>query len=225
MKIGIMCATARELAPLTKKMESPHTERFLMREYHCGRLYGLDVVAVMGGVGKVNATITAQELIGRFGVEKLFFTGVAGGLSPELRIGDVVIGESLLNHDIPYELINNEDQFPGMPKEFSSDPQLTALCRGLSSNLRFGRIITGDAFITGAQRDSLIQRFHPLCVDMESAAVAQVCWFFQVPLLIIRSLSDNADDEAEGVYEENIAASSLGAIQVLEQVLSKLSES
>ncbi len=223
MKIGIMCATIRELTPVVEKMENPVVKHVWKREYHCGRLHGLDAVVVMGGVGKVNAAVTAQELINRFGVEKIFFTGVAGGLSPQVQIGDVIIGQSILNHDIPYELVNDQNQFPGMPEEFSSDPQLTDLCRGISPRIHFGRIITGDAFITGAQRDDLICRFHPLCVDMESAAVAQVCWFFDLPLLVIRSLSDHADDDAHEVYEANVASSSIGAVEVLDRVLQKLS--
>ena len=222
MKVGIMCATHRELDPLIPKMEGVAVQKSMMREYYCGRLCGLEVVAVIGGVGKVNASVTAQELVFRFGAEKLFFTGAAGGLSPDLRIGDVVIGEAVIHHDIPYDLINNNNQFPGMPEHFGSDPALMDLCRGLSSNLRFGLIITGEAFISGQQREDLIRRFHPLCVDMESAAVAQVCWFAGTPLLIIRSLSDQADGDAQEVYEENIAASSLNATEILEQVLRKL---
>ncbi|MEA5010574.1 MAG: 5'-methylthioadenosine/adenosylhomocysteine nucleosidase [Angelakisella sp.] len=224
MKIGIMCATQRELAPLAEKMVNHTTQEALLRTYHLGKLWGMDTVAVMGGVGKVNAAITAQDLITRFGVEKIFFTGVAGGLSDEIKIGDVVIGTQLVNHDIPYDLINNVGQFGDMPREFFSDPDLVELCRGLSPNIHFGRILTGDAFITGAQRDDLINRFDPLCVDMESAAVAQVCWFFQTPLLIIRSLSDNADDDAGDVYEQNIANSCKTAAGVLQVVLQKLAQ-
>lgn len=224
MKIGIICATIREIAPLVEKMEILNTHRFLLRDYYCGHLHGLEAVVVMGGVGKVNAAITTHELIARFAVDKIIFTGVAGALDPQLNPGDIIIGQSMLNHDIPQKLLNNENQFPGMPEEFSSAPQLVELCRGLAPNVHFGRIITGDAFISSnTQREKLITQFQPLGVDMESAAAAQVCWFFQIPLLVIRAISDAADDNAQNNYESNVAASSLTALGVVEQVLAQLS--
>ena len=203
MKVGIMCATQKELDPLLARLENKREEQRLLRSFVTGEYAGLTVTAVIGGVGKVNGAITAQSLIQNFGVEKIIFTGLAGGLDETIQIGDVVIGAEILHHDLDMKVMEN-DQFPGMPTDFfRGDPELLALCQGLGDNLRFGRIVTGEAFITAKERDGIIQRFHPQCVDMESAAVAQVCWFFQVPLLVIRALSDNADEEVEGVYSEN----------------------
>lgn len=221
MKLGILCATAHELKPLAERLENHQTERVLMREFHTGKLCGLDTVVVMGGVGKVNAAMTVQLMIEKMGITTLFFTGVAGGLDDRIQIGDVIIGTELLNHDIDMNLLNNENMFPGMPENgFSSDEKLVELCRGLGENLWFGRIITGDSFITGSQRDALIERFHPLCVDMESAAAAQVCWFYQVPILVIRSLSDHAD--AEETYEQNVEQSSVSATGVMMKIVREL---
>ncbi len=156
------------------------------------------------------------------GGRKDSFTGLAGGLDETIQIGDVVIGAEILHHDLDMKVMEN-DQFPGMPTDFfRGDPELLALCQGLGDNLRFGRIVTGEAFITAKERDGIIQRFHPQCVDMESAAVAQVCWFFQVPLLVIRALSDNADEEVEGVYSENSQWTSVSALQVVFRLLEAL---
>ncbi len=222
MKVGIMCATQKELDPLLARLENKREEQRLLRSFVTGEYAGVTVVAVVGGVGKVNGAITAQSLIQNFGVEKIIFTGLAGGLDETIQIGDVVIGAEILHHDLDMKVMEN-DQFPGMPTDFfRGDPELLALCQGLGDNLRFGRIVTGEAFITAKERDGIIQRFHPQCVDMESAAVAQVCWFFQVPLLVIRALSDNADEEVEGVYSENSQWTSVSALQVVFRLLEAL---
>ena len=222
MKVGIMCATQKELDPLLARLENKREEQRLLRSFVTGEYAGLTVTAVIGGVGKVNGAITAQSLIQNFGVEKIIFTGLAGGLDETIQIGDVVIGAEILHHDLDMKVMEN-DQFPGMPTDFfRGDPELLALCQGLGDNLRFGRIVTGEAFITAKERDGIIQRFHPQCVDMESAAVAQVCWFFQVPLLVIRALSDNADEEMEGVYCENSQWTSVSALQVVFRLLEAL---
>ncbi len=222
MKVGIMCATQKELDPLLARLENKREEQQLLRSFVTGEYAGLTVTAVIGGVGKVNGAITAQSLIQNFGVEKIIFTGLAGGLDETIQIGDVVIGAEILHHDLDMKVMEN-DQFPGMPTDFfRGDPELLALCQGLGDNLRFGRIVTGEAFITAKERDGIIQRFHPQCVDMESAAVAQVCWFFQVPLLVIRALSDNADEEVEGVYSENSQWTSVSALQVVFRLLEAL---
>ena len=222
MKIGIMCATREELAPLLARLEGKSSETRLCREFVTGRYRGLTVTAVIGGVGKVNAAVTAMELIRGFGAQKLIFTGVAGGLDDSLRVGDVVIGAEILHHDLDMTLMEN-GQFPGMPTDFfRGDPELLGLCRGLGENLRFGRIATGETFVTGEAREGIIARFHPQCVDMESAAAAQVCWFCRTPLLVIRSLSDNADGEAEATYEKNLAHASVSALEVVFRVLDAL---
>lgn len=222
MKIGVMCATSQELDHLLEKLANKRTEEKLMRSFVTGEYAGVTVVAVIGGVGKVNGAITAQELIQEFEVEKLIFTGLAGGLDPSVKIGDVVIGAEILHHDLDMKIMEN-DQFPGMPTDFfRGDPELLALCRGLGDNLRFGRIVTGETFITAKERDGIIERFHPQCVDMESAAVAQVCWFFGTPLLVIRALSDNADEEVEGAYTENGRWTSVSAAGVVFRLLEAL---
>lgn len=223
MKIGIICAVQRELAPIAAMLHNHQTQQVLQRTFHTGILHGAQVIAVIGGVGKVNGAITAQLLAQQFGVERLIFTGVAGGLDDSLRVGDVVIGTHLLYHDLSMEFVSN-DMFDTPAQGFFSDPAMVELCRSLGGSLRFGTIITGDEFITGAQRDRLIERFKPLCVDMESAAVAQVCWFYRLPLLVIRSISDFADDEGEDTFEQNAASSGLSALVVMEQVLQALGE-
>lgn len=224
MILGIMCATENELRPLINKLEGKEVIDYIARQFYTGTINGMEIVAVMGGVGKVNGAVTAQALIEKFKIEKLIFTGVAGGLDPKVKIGDIVIGTRLVCHDIPMDLINNNgNTYDGMPMDgFASDPQLVEICKNSGDNLHFGTIITGDQFITDKEREGLIARFDALCVDMESAAVAQVCWFYKMPLLIIRGLSDTADDGAFETYEENIAASSVAALGLVAKVIASL---
>lgn len=222
MKIGVMCAVDTELLPLVRRMEGVEKTTYLLRDFYTGTLDGKEVVAVIGGVGKVNAAITAQALILCYGAEVILFTGAAGALSDQVQIGDVVIGTQVLHHDLEMALMNN-DQFPGLPTDhFIPDPRLVELCRGLGDNLRFGRIVSGEIFVTGQNRDGIISRFAPLCVDMESAAVCQVCWFHQLPCLIIRAVSDFANDQAEEAYKENKGDSGLTAIGVTLALIGKL---
>lgn len=219
MKIGIMCAIARELAPIAGMLSDHRTEELLQRTFHTGTLHGVEVIAVMGGVGKVNGALTAQLLASHYQVDKLIFTGVAGGLSNQLQVGDVVIGTKLLYHDLDASLVSN-GVFDTPDDGFYSDPAMVEICRGLGKDLHYGTIVTGDAFISGgAQRDSIIERLDPLCVDMESTAVAQVCWFYRLPLLVIRSISDFADDSADETFESNAAATGLVALSVMEQII------
>lgn len=219
MKLGIMCAIERELSPVISILNDHRTEQLLQRTFYLGTLHGVEVVAVMGGVGKVNAAITAQLLADHYKVDRIIFTGVAGGLSSSIKVGDVVIGTQLLYHDIDMALVAN-GVFDTPADGFFSDPAMVGICRELGIDMHYGTIVTGDAFISGgAQRDSIVERFDPLCVDMESAAVAQVCWFCRLPLLVIRSISDFADDNADDTFESNASATGLIAVSVMERVI------
>ena len=127
MKVGIMCATQKELDPLLARLENKREEQRLLRSFVTGEYAGLTVTAVIGGVGKVNGAITAQSLIQNFGVEKIIFTGLAGGLDETIQIGDVVIGAEILHHDLDMKVMEN-DQFPGMPTDFfRGDPELSLI--------------------------------------------------------------------------------------------------
>ncbi|MEG1687993.1 MAG: 5'-methylthioadenosine/adenosylhomocysteine nucleosidase [Angelakisella sp.] len=221
MKIGIICAISRELAPIASMLEHHKTQLLLQRTFHTGQLHGQEIVAVIGGVGKVNGALTAQLLAEHFGVDRLIFTGVAGGLDSSLHVGDVVIGTTVLYHDLAMELVNN-GVFDAPADGFHSDPELVELCRSGGISLHYGTIVTGDQFIMGSARDSIIERFHPLCVDMESAAVAQVCWFYRLPLLIIRAITDFADDSADDSFEQNALFGGQKSLEVLDRVLMRL---
>lgn len=221
MIIGIMCAVPRETAPVLQVMENKRTETLMQRTFHIGTICGAEVVVVQSGVGKVNASITAQFLAEHYHVDKIIFTGTAGGMDDSLQIGDVVIGTTLLYHDLSMELVGN-GVFDTPLDGFHSDGAMVDICRKADIPLHFGTIITGDEFVYGDRRNVLNERFHPLCVDMESTAVAQVCWFYKLPLLVIRIVSDFADDAAEYTFERNATKMGKLAVSVLKEVVAGL---
>lgn len=223
--IAIVGAMQEEVALLHGDLEQLQAEERGMRTYTRGRLYGQDVVLVFSRWGKTSAASTVTSLVERYGVEALIFTGAAGGLAAELHIGDLVIGESFVHHDVDASPIpiykKYEVPLLGMIR-FPADPVLAAramaaaerfiredLVRDLAAadraefgivapKVRRGLIASGDQFIAGAaRRDALLADFPDLlCVEMEGAPVAQVCFEHRVPMVAIRAISDQADHRA-----------------------------
>ena len=213
MKIGILCASDEELAPFLPCIEGDTvTERAKLR-FHCGKIGSADVVAVFSGVCKVNAAIAAQLLIERFGAELVLNAGTAGGMAPSLELLDTVISTEVVYHDVSPFILT---QFhPWMETEFfRADEKLLAASHRAAETLEparrviWGRMATGEAFIDSEGRADVNRRYSPLCVDMESAGVAHVCYAFDVPFLSIRSLSDTADHRGVENFEANSRAAS-----------------
>lgn len=195
-----------------------------------GTFQGKSVVVCKSGVGKVNAAVTTQILIDQFGVSKVLFTGVAGAVHPDLNIGDIVISTECIQHDfdvsalgyprgvIPYQEIS---AFPANEELISLAEQA---CREASvGNYLLGKVLSGDQFV--ANRDTvawLRDEMEGACVEMEGAAVAQVCHMNGVPFVIIRSMSDKADGSAHVNYAEFTIESSQRSHAILEYMLSQI---
>ena len=213
MKIGILCASDEELAPFLPCIEGDAVVERAKLRFHCGRIGGADVVAVFSGVCKVNAAIAAQLLIERFGAELVLNAGTAGGMAPSLELLDTVISTEVVYHDVSPFILT---QFhPWMETEFfrADEKLLDASHRAAEAldparRVIWGRMATGEAFIDSEGRADVSQRYSPLCVDMESAGVAHVCYAFDVPFLSIRSLSDTADHRGAENFEANSRAAS-----------------
>ncbi len=192
------------------------------RVFHCVRWNDLELVVALSGVGKVAAATTATLLADRFGVQAMAFTGVAGGLAPQVKVGDVVVANSLLQHDMDASPLFPRHEVPltGISR-FASCEALSGSMRAAVADLlanvgqgvtaeaqqRFGLqqvrvhsglVISGDRFVTTvAERDALLAALpDALAVEMEGAAVAQVCHAFELPLVVVRTVSDRADDAA-----------------------------
>ena len=175
------------------------------REFWVGQLHGREVVAVLSRIGKVAAATTAAVLVERFGVREIVFTGVAGGLAPGVALGDVVIGESFLQHDLDASPIFPKHEVPLYgTSTFRADRDLTqrlavAAAKALpGAKLHRGLVVSGDRFVSTDAEARALQAALPraLAVEMEGAAVAQVCHDYGVPFAAVRTISDRADGDA-----------------------------
>lgn len=215
-----MAAMPEELQALLDVMPDETMERVAGREFWVGHLHGREVVAVLSRIGKVAAATTTTMLLSHYGVDQVIFTGVAGGLGEGVRVGDVVVADALIQHDMDASPLFPRFELPGQGVSALSPPaaftasvrdtveqvlspaslaevHLSALQLG-QPRVHQGLIISGDQFINAAQTcRELIQALPAaLAVEMEGAAVAQVCHDFGVPYAVIRTISDRADDDA-----------------------------
>lgn len=221
-RTAIVAAMHDELAGVLSLMPDEQRQRVAGRDFWCGHLHGQDVVAVLSGIGKVAAATTAALLIERFGVSRIVFTGVAGGLGAGVNVGDVVLARSFLQHDMDASPIFPRHEVPGYGRSvFPADAPLadalelacsrmlgtlpqqlgpqTLNAFGLQApRLHQGLLISGDRFVATTAESQALQRELPeaLAVEMEGAAFAQVCHDFGVPLAVVRTISDRADDAA-----------------------------
>jgi adenosylhomocysteine nucleosidase len=195
MRVGIIAALKEEIDPLVQSMEDVETCKWGRHIIHQGKIGDCQVVAVSGGVGKIKAAACTQYLIDQFSMEALICTGVAGAVNPRLHTGDIVISRRAMQHDFD----------PG-------DPELLKKFRKRWLEADSG-LVTGDqAIVSAEKRRWLWETFGADCVDMESAAVAQVCQMNGVPWVIVRAISDSAEEDSIAEFRSNLReAASLAA--------------
>ena len=216
MKLGIIGAMRVEVETLRDHMEQPSEMTRAGMTFYEGKLEGLDVVVVQCGVGKVNAAMCTQILCDCYGVTNIVNTGVAGSLCAELDIGDLVVSQDAMYHDFDCSFVGYPTgQVPGMDVlAFPADEKLLAYAFAAADavhigHARIGRVASGDQFIcTQAQKDKIIADTHALCTEMEGAAIAHTAYRNGIPFVILRAISDKADNSAEMDYPtfEEIAA-------------------
>ena len=230
--IGIIGAMEEEIAILKEKIETIVTVKNIIGlDFYIGLFNGNNIVFVRSGIGKVNAAVCTQVLIDHFAVDYVINIGVAGAIFSELNIGDIVISTDTVQHDMDTSAFGDElGEIPRMPESyFKADDELIKLAyksaNEISSNygVFLGRVASGDQFINDKdKKKKLWNIFNAYCTEMEGAAIAHTCWLNKIPFVIIRSISDNADNKAEMIYDEfiNIAAKNSGDIvyKVLEEI-------
>jgi adenosylhomocysteine nucleosidase len=198
-----------ELSAVLALMDDVHPQEVGGRDFRVGHLHGHDVVAVLSRIGKVAAATTATALIERFEVDRIVFTGVAGGLAPGVDRGDVVVADSFLQHDLDASPIFPKYEVPLYgTSRFATDAVLTreleaAVRKALpATKLHRGLVVSGDRFVSTTSESRALQHALPdaLAVEMEGAAIAQVCRDYGVPFAAVRTISDRADDEAHGDF-------------------------
>lgn len=208
MKIGIIGAMEEEIQCILDAMQIEERETYAGMTFNKGFVKNTEVVLVMSGIGKVNAALCTQILITKFQVERVVNTGLAGALDESLDIGDTIVSNELLEHDMDatgfgYEL----GVIPRMEKSiFEADRkmvQLTVKSMGRDKRVHVGRIVSGDVFVADSEKRSYLNEvFGGLCAEMEGAAIAHVCHVNKVPFVIIRTISDKADNSATENFSE-----------------------
>jgi adenosylhomocysteine nucleosidase len=222
MRIGIISAMKEEIQAILEVLEVKKKSTKGMRTYYEGVLFGAEVVIVFSRWGKVASATTATQLLNDFNVQEILFTGVAGAVQPMVSIGDIVIGKDLYQHDLDGSPLVRAYEVPllgqrSFATHFEKRKKLIKACESFLENIdkylekkrriefeihkpeiHVGDIASGDQFISQKQQTSTILKGLPSvkCVEMEGAAVAQVCFEYKIPFSIIRTISDNANHNA-----------------------------
>lgn len=235
MRIGIMGALPEEVAAVAEAVERPVRVRRGERTYTSGSRAGHEVVCVHARIGKVAAAVATTELISSFKAELVLFTGLAGALHPELHPGDLVIGEGFYQHDLdasplfpPLEIpLTGRSRLEASPWVVEALAEAAERAGSEDRRVMRGDIVSGDRFIAcGRARERLLDLVpSALCVEMEGAAVAQVCVEFGVPFGVVRVISDRADGAAADGFTESLAADTAAVSSgVISRALARFSQ-
>ena len=207
--LGIIGAMDEEVAKIKEQMEEVETKQIASMEFLKGTVKGHPVVVVRSGIGKVNAAMCTQILADIYHVDAVINTGIAGSLNADINIGDIVLSTDALEHDMDAVAFGYPvGQIPRMDTlSFKADEQLrkTAkeICEKVNPDVTVfeGRVVSGDQFISDKQKKEwLIENFAGYCTEMEGAAIAHAAYLNDIPFLIIRAISDKADDSASVDY-------------------------
>lgn len=227
IKLGIIGAMTVEIETIKTHMSNINVCEHASMTFFEGTLEGLPVVLVVCGVGKVNAALCVQVLCDHFDVTHIVNTGVAGSLCAQLDIGDLVISTKAIYHDFDCHSLNPDypiGQVPGLPlRAFPADTVLAALAYNAAEKIhaghaRMGVIASGDQFVCDkALKEKIVANTGAICTEMEGAAISHAAWRNGVPFVVIRAISDKADDTAQMDYPtfETIAAQRCSSVTKL----------
>ncbi|MCD6213067.1 MAG: 5'-methylthioadenosine/adenosylhomocysteine nucleosidase [Sulfurovum sp.] len=212
-KIAIMGAMPEEIEPIIGKLENVKETVYAANKYYEGIYNGKEVVVAYSKIGKVFATLTATILIEKFACDTLLFSGVAGAISDELKIGDLIIAEGVSQHDLditafghPYGYVPEGEVCIPTDMNLRNIAKDVAKEKGLT--LKEGIIATGDQFVANEERKNWIgSTFKADALEMEGAAVAVVCSSLNIPFFILRAISDSADMDASFNFDEFLESS------------------
>jgi adenosylhomocysteine/aminodeoxyfutalosine nucleosidase len=213
MKIAIMGAMPEEVEPIVAKLDNLKETVYASNTYYEGSYNGQEVVVAYSKIGKVFATLTATMLIEKFSCDKLLFSGVAGAISDELKIGDLIIADGLCQHDLDITAFGHP--FGYVPEGevcIPTDVGLRNIAKDIAKSkgltLKEGVIATGDQFVANPERKDWIgDTFKADALEMEGASVAVVCSALKIPFFILRAISDSADMDASFNFDEFLESS------------------
>lgn len=229
--LGIIGAMAEEVANLKAQMENVKIHTAAKMDFYEGKLKGKDVVIVRSGIGKVNAAICSQILVDQYHVDGIINTGIAGSLRNQINIGDIVLSKDTIQHDMDATGFGYQaGQIPQMDESvFEGDPNMIRTARECCEQeipeigVHVGRVVSGDQFISDREKKNwLLETFQGYCTEMEGAAIAQTAYLNQVPFVIIRAISDKADDSAGMDYAEFEAKAIEHSVKLVTAMVEKL---
>ena len=229
MKIGIIAAMQEELVYLVQHLENAKKETVLGNSYHTGKVGSVELVLVQSGIGKVMSAMSVAILADHFQVDAVINTGSAGAVANGIAVGDVVIADKLCYHDVDVTAFGYDyGQMARQPLYFESDKKFISLIQESLSKLdqtwHLGLIATGDSFVAGEDKIKVIKEHFPqvLAVEMEGAAIAQAAHALNLPFLVIRAMSDNANHEASISFDEFIVEAGRRSAQALIRLLESM---
>ena len=230
MKIGIIGAMNEEIAILKEKISDLKSTTIAGCEFHQGTLYGQHVILTLSGIGKVAASVATTLLLDKFKPDHIINTGSAGGFDKQLNVGDVVISNEVRFHDVDLTAFGYEiGQMAQLPAAFKADPMLIDLAQKSIQSLNDlkviqGLICTGDIFMADPKKADIARQNFPnmAACEMEAAAIAQVCYQFKVPFVIIRSLSDIAGKKSELSFDKFLPIAAKNSSMLIEEMLKRI---
>ena len=230
-KIGIIGAMELEVEQLKDNMSVADIVKKASMEFYTGTLNGVDVVIVRSGIGKVNAALCVQILADIFDVTHIINTGIAGSLNSDLNIGDILVSRDAIHHDMDVTIFGyRPGEVPSMGFcEFPANPEMVDIavcsCKKVNPdiNVIVGRVVSGDQFISSKEvKNRLIENFHGDCTEMEGASIAHGAYLNGIPFVIIRAISDKADDSAHMDYPSFEKAAAIHSARLVEHMITLL---
>jgi adenosylhomocysteine/aminodeoxyfutalosine nucleosidase len=227
-KLAIMGAMEEEIEPLLAYFDKVNVVEYANNKYYEVSYNGLDIVIAYSKIGKVFASLTASTMIEKFACDTLLFSGVAGGINPKLKIGDLIIADKLCQHDLDITAFGHPHGYVPGGKVFvetSKELREVAIKVANENNLKVivGTIATGDQFVHSNERKEFIEKtFDADALEMEGASVAVVCDALNVPFFILRAISDTADMDAGFDFDEFLKSSAKNSADYLIKILKEL---
>ncbi|ADU68065.1 5'-methylthioadenosine/S-adenosylhomocysteine nucleosidase [Pantoea sp. At-9b] len=229
MKAGIIGAMEQEVTLLRDKIENRQTLTLAGCEIYTGTLNGVEVALLKSGIGKTAAALGTTLLLELCKPDVVINTGSAGGLAPTLKVGDIVVSDEVRYHDADVTAFGYEPgQMAGCPAAFVADDKLIAaaeqVIKQLDLNAVRGLVVSGDAFINGAEPLARIRNTFPqaIAVEMEATAIGHVCHQFKVPFVVVRAISDVADQESHLSFDEFLSVAAKQSSLMVENLLAQL---
>lgn len=227
--IGIIGAMSSEVDGLKQIMTDAEIKKISSVEFYSGKINGTEAVVAQAGVGKVNAAVTAQTMILEYGVSAVINIGVAGGLAPSLRIGDVVIADKVVEHDMDTTAVGDEPGFiTGINKVYMDCDKtvtetVTKCAKELGLNCIIGTVASGDIFVSNnTERERIIRLFDAAAAEMEGASIGHVCTMNKVPFSVIRAMSDCANDDSKVDFPTFAAKAAETSIEIIKLYMDKI---